>query len=128
MALKLNKSMGIVLFVLLAFLLSPTPGWSQPKGAEQQSKKSKISDDEIASFAKVQNQIAKLRQEYQAKLSDEKDTEKQEKIYKEMNEKSISAAGQEGFSVERYNEIFNAAQNDPPLQHRIQEAIKKSMQ
>jgi hypothetical protein len=124
MVLKLNKSIGIVFLVLIALMLAPASGWSQEYGAGQQSGQGKVSVNEIASFAKSQNQVAKIRQEYQAKLSNVKDQTEQQAIVQEMNGRLVAAVQQEGLSVERYNEISNAAQSDPALQQRISEVMK----
>jgi hypothetical protein len=124
MGLKLNKSIGIVFLVLIALMLAPASGWSQEYGAGQQSGQGKVSVNEIASFAKSQNQVAKIRQEYQAKLSNVKDQTEQQAIVQEMNGRLVAAVQQEGLSVERYNEISNAAQSDPALQQRISEVMK----
>jgi hypothetical protein len=121
MALKLSKSIGIVFPVLLALVLAPASGWSQEYGSGQQSGQSEVSADEIVSFAKAQNQLAKIQQEYQPKISGTQDKAEQQEIVKEMNERSVDVVQKEGFSVGRYNEIFQAAQSDLALQQRISE-------
>jgi hypothetical protein len=124
MVLRSNKSIGIVFLVLIALMLAPASGWSQEYGAGQQSGQGKVSVNEIASFAKAQNQVVKIQQEYRPKLSDIKDPAQQQPIVQEMNGKLVAAVQREGLSVERYNEISNAAQSDPALQQRISEIMK----
>jgi uncharacterized protein YlxW (UPF0749 family) len=122
--LKLKKSVGIVFLVLLAFVLAPAAGWSQEYDFKQQSKQSEVSVDEIVSFAKAQDKIADIRQNYQAKLSDVKDQEQQQSVVQEMNEKLVDAVQKAGLSVEQYNKIFNATQSDPALQQRVSEVMQ----
>jgi hypothetical protein len=124
MVLKLNKGIGIVFLVLIALMLAPASGWSQEYGAGQQSGQYKFSANEIASFAKAQNQAVKIQQEYQAKLSGIDDPAQQQPIVQEMNERLVAAVQQEGLDVKRYNEISSAAQSDPALRQRISEIMK----
>jgi len=121
---KLNKSIGVVFLVLLALMLTPMAGWSQGYGAGQQAGQSEVSASEIASFAKAQSQIAKIRQEYQKELSAAEDQAQQESIVQEMNEKMVDAVEREGLSVEQYNDIFGVAQSDPAVQQRISEVMQ----
>jgi hypothetical protein len=121
---RLSKNTGMIMLVMLFFMLAPASGWSQEYGSEQQAGQSEVSTDEIASFAKAQNQVIKIRQEFQAKLSDVTDQAEQQKIVEEMNERLVGAVQQEGLSVERYNEISNAAHSDPALQERITEVMR----
>jgi biopolymer transport protein ExbB/TolQ len=125
MMLKLNKSIGIVSLVLLALILAPTSGWSQGYGSQQQSEQSEVSVDEVVSYAKAQNQVVKVRQKYQTRYANAKDQAQQQKIVEEMNKEMVAAVQKEGLSVERYNEILTAAQNDPALQQRISEVTQK---
>jgi poly-D-alanine transfer protein DltD len=127
MVLKLNKSIGIVFLVLLALVLVPASGWTQERGSQQQMGQSEISADEIVSFAKAQNQVENIPQKYQTRYSNAKDQAQQQKIVEEMNKEMVAAVQKEGLSVERYNEILTAAQNDPALQPRISE-VMQSMQ
>jgi hypothetical protein len=127
MVLKLNKSIGIVSLVLLVLILAPASGWSQEYGSEQQSGQSEVSVDEIATFAKAQNQVVNIRQKYQTRYSAAEDQEQQQKIVEEMNKEMVAAVQEGGLSVERYNEILTLTQNDPALQQRISE-VMQSMQ
>lgn len=132
MVLKLAKSTGLWLFFLLALVLSPASVWSQDYqtegqqgyGAQEQTAQTKVSGEEIAAFAKAQNKIAKIRQNYQSKLSSISDQAERQKMVQEMNEKLVDAVKSAGLSVEKYNEIFNASQNDSALQQRISEVMQ----
>jgi GTP1/Obg family GTP-binding protein len=124
MVLKLNKNIGIVFLVLIVLMLVPASGWSQEYGARQQAGQDEVSVNEIASFAKAQNQVVKIQQEYRAKLSGIDDPAQQQPIVQEMNGRLVAAVQQEGLSVERYNEISNAAQSDPALQQRISQLME----
>jgi hypothetical protein len=124
MVLKLNKGLGIVLLVLLAFMLAPASGWSQEYGFEQQAEQSEVSADDIASFAKAQDRVAKIRGEYEGRLSDVEDQMEHQEIVQEMSNKLVAAVQKEGLSVEKYNEILSAAQRDPALKQRISEVMQ----
>ncbi|MFP4472501.1 MAG: DUF4168 domain-containing protein [Candidatus Omnitrophota bacterium] len=125
MILKSNKNIVMMFSVLLALVLMPASGWSQEYGSQQQEGQNNISSDQISSFVKAQNQVAQIRQEYQEKLSNVEDQEQQQPLVEEMNEKMITSVQEAGLDVEEYNEIFNAVQNDPALQQRVNEVMQQ---
>jgi hypothetical protein len=86
---------------------------------------SKISDEEVMVFVKVQQEVVGLQQKYSALASQATDVDEQNKIVEEANEKMVEAVAKEGFSVERYNIITSAAQSDTALQQRIIVASQK---
>jgi predicted transcriptional regulator len=120
-----KKSIGIVLFILLALVLLPALGWSQGQEAQGQAAQVEVSDDEIVTFAKAQIQVSSIRQKYQEKLPNVTDQVEQQNMIQEMNEELVSAVQNVGLSVERYNTIFNALQNDPALSQGVSEAMQR---
>jgi hypothetical protein len=124
MSVRLNKIVGISVFLLMVLALVPVSGWSQEYGAQQQAEQVDVSGGEIESFAKAQNQIVRIQQEYQEMLSGVEEQEARQRMVQEMNEKLVSAVEDAGLSVERYNEIFHASQSDEELQQDISEAMQ----
>ncbi|MFO8052895.1 MAG: DUF4168 domain-containing protein [Candidatus Omnitrophota bacterium] len=140
MVLKLGKSAGLCFFFLLALVLAPASVWSQDYQAEGQqgyeaegqqgyeaegqAAQVDVSDEDMEAFAKAQNKVEEIRQKYQSKLSDVEDQTKRQEMVQKMNEELVDAVKNSGLSVERYNEIFEAAQNDSQLQQRISETMQ----
>ncbi len=114
---KLTKITGLSLILLLALIVAPLPGSAQEYGAE--SAQTEIQEKELASFAKIQNEIARIQQEYKTRLSTIEDQDQRQSVIQEMNEELVATVKDQGLSVERYNEIFGAIQNNPELQERV---------
>jgi hypothetical protein len=116
----------MVCFVFLfAIILAPVTGLSQDQEVYGKVDQSKISDEEVMVFVKVQQEVVGLQQKYSALASQATDVDEQNKIVEEANEKMVEAVAKEGFSVERYNIITSAAQSDTALQQRIIVASQK---
>lgn len=116
----LPKCAALFLVFLIAAVLAPVSGWSQSEqGAEGDVGQIEVSDEEVSAFAKAQQQVAGIQQKYTALVSEEQDVDKQQEIAQEANEKMVVAVEDQGFDVQRYNMIANAAQSDTDLQQRI---------
>jgi hypothetical protein len=126
MNLKLSKSSGICFFVLMALVLTPTLGLSQQYGDTAQNTQTEVSGEDMKSFANAQIQVSKVRQEYRTRLSNASTQDEQQALIQEMNEKLVAALKDEGLSVEKYNEIFDAVQNDDALRERISDMMQDS--
>ncbi len=126
MDLKLFKSSGICFFFLMALVLTPTLGLSQQYGDAGQNTQSEVSGQDIKAFANAQLEVSRVRQQYQTRLSNAGNQDEQQALVQEMNEKLVAALKDEGLSVEKYNEIFNAVQNDADLRERVTEMMQDS--
>lgn len=80
-----------------------------------------VSDQEISAFARAQQSIGEIQEEYSAQIAATEDPMEEQMIVQEANEKMVEAVQSEGLDVMRYNTILNAAQNDPDMQRRIME-------
>lgn len=122
---KMNKGMVVCFILLLALVLVPVSGWSEEQGMEREIGQVEVSDEEILSFAKAQQEVLGIQQEYTDLAAQAADVDKQKEIVQEANEKMVEAVEDEGFSVQRYNVIANAMQSDTALQQRIIAATQK---
>ncbi len=117
---RLSKCAALFLVFLIAAVLAPVSGWSQSEqGAKGDGAQIEVTDQEVSAFAQAQQQVAGIQQEYAPLVSQEKDVDKQQEIAQEANEKMVGAVEDQGFDVQRYNMIANAAQSDTDLQQRI---------
>ncbi|CDM56654.1 DUF4168 domain-containing protein [Rhizobium sp. T136] len=101
---------------------------TQPIQAQPESKgEAAVSDQKIEAFAVAYLQVDKIRQEYAAKLQATQDAGAKQQLQTEGSKQMVQAVeGSPGISVEEYNSILTAAQNDPALVKRVQEKLQES--
>lgn len=87
--------------------------------AEEQA--SNFSDQQLMKFADASKEIAMLNQEYAGRLQNTDGDEAQQQIREEANDKMIQAVETQGLSVETFNAVGEAIQNDPALLKKVQE-------
>ena len=129
MILTTNKSAGLLRSTLLfALILAPASAWSQEEyqgeSLSGQGSQVEVSADEIIVFAKAQHQVDRIREEFNERLPNAQNSEEQQRIVQEANDKMVNAIQDQGLTVERYNTILTAAQSDPELQNRILQAMQ----
>ncbi len=101
------------------------PQQSAPQQASKQSgPKLDLSDSEVQKFAKAQNKVQSVREDYSGQLRNVEDTEKAREIQAEMQEKMLQAVKDAGMSAQRYNEVSQAAMQNEKLRKRVEGAMK----
>lgn len=83
-----------------------------------------LSDSDIQKFAKAQNEVTSVREDYSDKLGNVEDTEKARKIQAEMQEEMLKAVEDAGMSSQKYNQVSQAAMQDEKLRKRIEAAME----
>lgn len=82
------------------------------------------SSQHLDQYAKVAQQVALVAADYQPKLQAAKDDAARQNIMREADEKMVSAVESGGLSVEEYNGISMAIQQDQALQQQVQQRIQ----
>lgn len=116
---RMNKGMAVCFIFLLTLILTPALSWSAEQGMEEEVGQVEVSDKEVKAFAKAQQEVVGIQQEYTDLVAQAADGDKQNEIIQEANEKMVEAVEDVGFSVQRYNVITNATKSDTALQQRI---------
>lgn len=91
---------------------------------EQEAPDIDVSDSEIEAFANAMTDVQELGQEWTEKMQETDDQEELSSMQEEAQEEMISAIEEHDMSVEEYNEIATAAQQDPELAQKIEEAAQ----
>ncbi|WP_027966256.1 DUF4168 domain-containing protein [Halomonas halocynthiae] len=90
-------------------------------GAQAEVQASSFSDQQLMKFADASKEIAMLNQEYAGRLQSAEGDEAQQQVRQEANDKMIQAVETQGLSVETFNAVGEAIQNDPELLQKVQE-------
>jgi len=81
------------------------------------------SDAQLQKFAGASQKVATLADEYRPKLQAASDDTARQNIYQEADEKMVQAVRNDGLSVEEFNGIGQAVQQDPQLQQKLRAMV-----
>ena len=97
-------------------------GGSGQSSASQTSASGQISDQDVKTFAEARSEVVEISKEWTEKLQQADSADEQERMRQQAQQKMVTAVERSGMSVEEYNQIARAMQDDPALEKRIEEA------
>src|SRR5690606_6177203 len=107
----------------VAFGLSSTAVWAQGVPAQnapaQATQAIQPSEAQIQQYVSAAKKVEGVVQDYQPRLKGAKDEVARRAIIQEADEKMVAAVQSDGLTVEQYNGISLAVQQDPKLRERI---------
>ncbi len=107
---------------LLALGAAAAPSMAQQAQAPaaQQAPAASYSDAQLEKFVSASKKVAVISQEYTPKLQSSTDEATRQEVYREADQKMVDVVRKEGMSVEEFNGINQAIQQDPALMERVQ--------
>ena len=90
---------------------SPAPEQSAPAPG--------LSDQKLDAAAAALGQVASLLRDYQGRLLQATEPADKQRIAEEGNSRRKKAVEDQGLTIEEYNSIIMAAQNDPEVRNKI---------
>ncbi|AHL73831.1 hypothetical protein CH92_01455 [Stutzerimonas stutzeri] len=78
-----------------------------------------ISDKKLEKFADSLGEIMEIREDFTAKLEKTGDPAEAQELQQQANEKMMNTVVENDLSIEEYNAINQAVQNDPQLRDRV---------
>lgn len=97
----------------------------QARSPQAQSPSPTISDEKLSAAAAAIGQVTSIRQNYERKISEAPQSDKQ-RIADEANNALGKAITDQGLSVDEYNSIIRTAQNDPAVRQKLTQRISHS--
>lgn len=97
-------------------------------GSQTQAPAQNFSDDQLQQFADASQNIAMISQDYTEQLQNASDESEQQKIRQQANDEMVQAVQDSGMSVEQFNSIGQAIQQDPQLMQRVKGMVQQPQQ
>lgn len=92
------------------------PAAQQPGGAAPQVD---LSDQQVSQFKEAFGEISTIRQAYADELQNAEDPNKARKLQQQAQSEMVEAVEDSGLSVQDYNRIAGAIQQDPELRREV---------
>jgi len=115
---------------ILAASLSPAVALAQTAPAAQPPAQAqpaiRPSEAQLQKFANASQKVAMVADEYRPKLQAAKDDAAREQVYREADEKMVRMVNADGLTVDEFNGIGQAIEQDPQLRQRVVEMAQKN--
>jgi hypothetical protein len=85
----------------------------------------KISDKELAAFAKAYVVVQQIRSQYEPSLQKTKDLKESQRLQQEANAKIKNTLDKQGLSVDRYNKIYAAVNGSEDLRRKALKMVEQ---
>ncbi|NLJ62018.1 MAG: DUF4168 domain-containing protein, partial [Alcaligenaceae bacterium] len=82
-------------------------------------------DEELERYIGAAQKVAAVAQEYQPQLEQASDDAARQQIMQEADEKMVAAVEEDGLSVEEYNGISLAIQQDAELRNKVEQMLNQ---
>jgi hypothetical protein len=110
-----------------AVVLAPSAALAQSGGSHQSSPSQtsasgEISDQVVETFAEARSEVLEISKQWTEKLQQADSAEEQERMRQQAQQEMVTAVQSSGMSVEEYNQVARAMQDDPALEKRIEDA------
>ncbi|MDX3907295.1 MAG: DUF4168 domain-containing protein [Pigmentiphaga sp.] len=83
-----------------------------------------VSDEQLRKFVSAAQKVAMISQEYTPRLQSAPDSASQQQVHQEADEKMVDAVHQEGLTVDEFNGIGQALEQNPDLAQRARGMAK----
>ena len=98
------------------------------KSPQQQppAQAAEFDQEQIESFASAARRVHEIRSKWQSRLQEPGNADKVEELQAQARDEMMSAVEEKGLTVDTYNAIATAAQQNPELAERISKLIEQS--
>lgn len=111
-----------ILALVVALGLGTAPAMAQDYGAPAEAT---YTDEELRAYAAAATEVQRINESYQPQLEAAESPEEVQAVREQATGQMVEAVEDEGLSVDRYNEIFQAAQADPEVAEQISQYVQE---
>lgn len=118
-----SQSRKLILALLLAAPLAWAPLASAQDYGADAAGAMEVSAAQVDAFASALQEVQAIGQEWTQRMQEAEDQGEIADMREQARNQMVTAIEDEGMTVEEYNRIATAAQNDPELAQRIHQAV-----
>jgi hypothetical protein len=121
-----NNLMSLVGLLIAAGILTVGPAMAgsdqgQPMSASQQE----VTQDDLKTFAEAYTQVTQIYNAYEQRIINTSEPGEANALQQEANEKMNQAVMDTGLSIEDYNSMYRAIENDQGLQNELTQVLSQ---
>jgi len=122
------KRLSTAILFTMAFGAASTLSYAQqstPPAAPDAPEVVQPTDEQLERYIDASRKVASVAQEYQPQLEQASDEAARQEILQQADQEMVAAVEADGFSVEEYNGISLAIQQDDELRGRVESMINQ---
>lgn len=85
-----------------------------------------LSDEVVTRVGKAIGQITAIRQAYRADMAAADTDDEKHELAQRIELQAVTAVGDQGLTIEQYNDVVTAAEDDPDLEERLLTAAREA--
>ncbi|WP_018949809.1 DUF4168 domain-containing protein [Thioalkalivibrio sp. ALMg11] len=105
----------------------PQGGAAQGGAPMQEAPEVDLSEEDIDTFVSAFVAVQEVREDFADRLQSAEDETEAQSMQQEAQDEMVNAVEDSGMSVEEYNEVAMALQNDPELMQEVQERAEAQL-
>ncbi|OOC48273.1 DUF4168 domain-containing protein [Thioalkalivibrio versutus] len=105
----------------------PPQGGAQGGAPMQEAPEVDLSEEDIDTFVSAFVAVQEVREDFADRLQSAEDETEAQSMQQEAQDEMVNAVEDSGMSVEEYNEVAMALQNDPELMQEVQERAEAQL-
>jgi len=118
-----QRNLLLAIAIAIAFALAPVVVSADDADAfDDEAPSVEVSDADIEAFAAALIDVQQIGQDWTQRMQEAEDQDEIAQMREDAREEMTVAIEEHGLTVQEYNEIATAAQGDPELAQRIQQA------
>jgi GTP1/Obg family GTP-binding protein len=111
---------GVVPAAILATAMALPAAAQQPSGTPSGAiSGANMSDATVSKVGAALRQVAQIKETYSQRLQSANTPTQKQDISKQASGAAVTAITQQGLTINQYNQVIQAAQNDPVLKQRV---------
>jgi hypothetical protein len=127
----LNRSILSIAAMTAVLMCGAVPaalGQQQPPGVQTQPKPQPVNDRDIQAFAAAAGDVRQINRNWMPKIeaASKEGPDAEQKARQDALAEMTQAVQKNGLSVDRYNQIADAAETDPDVNRKIKERMQKT--
>lgn len=117
----IGKLKTLALMITAAAALGMGPAAQAQDSGSAGTFADEVDEQQLEAFVVARADVQEIQQDYTSRLQSAENDQDAAELQAEAQEKMVSAVEDAGLSVQEFNRIAEAAQNDPEVQEKIQE-------
>lgn len=120
-----NNLMSLVGSLIMAGILTVTPAMAGPSQGQAVPPAEDVTQDDLKTFAEAYTQVTQIYNAYEQRIINSSEPAEANALQQEANEKMNQAVMDSGLSIEDYNSMYRAIENDQGLQNELTQVLSQ---
>jgi hypothetical protein len=120
-----NNLMSLVGLLIMAGILTGSPAMAGAAQGQDVPPAEDVTQDDLKTFAEAYTQVTQIYNQYEQRIINSSEPTEANALQQEANQKMNQAVMDTGLSIEDYNSMYRAIENDQGLQNELTQVLSQ---